>query len=587
MTAETLTAASVEVGQPATAAKIWRYLRHTNAGFWRSPIAAFFTIVFPLLFLVLLGSLTGNTVIPGTNGVRVAQYLTPAIAAFAATTASFTSLAIGLVIEREEGVLKRVRGVPLDPWMFMVSRVGSTVWIALVSVALMLAVGVLFFDVQLIPRTAPAALLTIMVGIGCFAALGLAVVALSPSQSATQAIANAVIIPLAFISDIFFQGELTGWLDTVGSLFPLKHFANALQQTFDPFLDGPQFGWDHLAVMTAWGAVGAAVALWRFRWEPGPAGQARHGRPDRATTGAIVAADTAPGPANAAQARGAYGTVGLRPVERQDRPGVVAMAWQQSRYAFVAFLRNPASAFFVVAFPVLLLLLLPVVFGSAELPSRGGIQLTQLLAPVLAVFGAASAAYSDFSQRVAFARDRGILKRIHGTPLPVWAFVAGRIGSAVAVALLALVLTVGVGLVVWGVELVPRALPGLLTSVVVGIACFAALGLAIAAVAPNAEAVPAIANATLLPLSFFSDIFIIGDDLPRWMEIVGGIFPLKHFANAVADGMNPTVPGAGFFPDHLAVMVLWLLIGLLVVARFWTWVPRDHTRRRSSAKPLS
>lgn len=273
----------------------------------------------------------------------------------------------------------------------------------------------------------------------------------------------------------------------------------------------------------------------------------------------------------------------LQPVDDHGRPGVLGLMAAQAGYATRAFARNTASAFFIVGFPVMLVLLLPVVFGNAEMASRGGVHLTQFLAPVLAVYGAAMAAYTDFSQRVAFARDQGVLKRIHGTPLPVWAFMAGRIAAAICVALIALVITMTVGVLAYGVELVPRALPGLVVSVVLGVACFAALGLALAAVAPNAEAVPMIANATLLPLAFFSDIFLIGDNMPRWMEVVGSIFPLKHFANAVADSVNPTVPGAGFFPDHLVVMALWLGIGVAVALRFWAWEPRErsaHSRRR-------
>jgi ABC-2 type transport system permease protein len=267
---------------------------------------------------------------------------------------------------------------------------------------------------------------------------------------------------------------------------------------------------------------------------------------------------------------------------------VVALIANQAWYATRAFIRNVESAFFVVGFPVILLLVVPVVFGDNEMTSRGGIPLTQFLAPVFAVYGAATAAYGDFSQRVAFARDRGVLKRIHGTPLPVWAFVAGRLLTAIGVALASLVLTMAVGMLAYGVDLVPRALPGLLVSVVLGIACFAALGLAIAALAPNAETVPTIANATLLPLAFFSDIFLIGDGMPRWMEIVGTIFPLKHFANAVADSVNPTIAGAGLFPDHLAAMALWLVVGLAVALRFWTWEPREpgggRSRRRESRR---
>lgn len=557
--------AEVEVGRPATATIIWQQLRHTNRAFWRSPIAAFFTIVFPLLFLVLIGALVGNQTVEGSD-VRVAQFLTPAIAAFAATSAAFTSLAIGMVIDREEGILKRVRGTPLRPWMFMAARVGSSVWVALVSVALMLAVGMALFGVRLIPRTAPSALLTVAVGIACFAALGLAVVALAPSQNATHAITNGFIIPLAFISGIFTQGDaLPRWMEIVGWIFPLKHFASALVATFNPFAEGAQFGWDHLAVMAAWGVAGAAVALRLFRWEPHPTGRSRDSDTgDQASARRLV----------------------LQPIERQQRPGVPALIAAQAWYALRAFLRNTAGAFFIVLFPVILLLMVPAVFGNGPMDSRGGIALTQFLAPVLAVYGAATAAYADFSQQVARARDRGILKRIHGTPLPVWAFVSGRIITAIVVALIALVVTMTVGMIVYGVELVPRALPGLLLSVVVGIACFAALGLALAAVAPNADAVPAIANATLLPLAFFSDIFLISETMPRWMDIIGSAFPLKHFANAVAGGVNPTIPGAGIFPDHLAVMAVWMVVGLALALRFWTWQPRERSsgrRRRPAA----
>lgn len=253
-TADTVARAQVAVGRPHPATMIWRHLRHDNRAFWRSPIAAFFTVIFPLLFLVLLGALIGNEVLPDTGGLRVAQFLTPAIAAFAATTASFTSLAIGVVIDRDEGILKRARSTPLAPWMFMVSRIGSTVWVAVTSVALMIAVGVIFFDVQLIARTAPAAIVAIMVGIRCFAALGLAVVSVAPSQSATQALTNAFILPLAFISDVFSLGDLPPWLERVGWFFPLKHFVNALGDTFNPFESGAQFAWDHLAVLVAWGS---------------------------------------------------------------------------------------------------------------------------------------------------------------------------------------------------------------------------------------------------------------------------------------------------------------------------------------------
>src|SRR5690606_32445696 len=266
-----------------------------------------------------------------------------------------------------------------------------------------------------------------------------------------------IIIPLAFISGVFTQDDLPDWLERIASVFPLKPFVDALRDTFNPFETGAQFSWDDLAVMAAWGVGGALVALRFFSWEPSTGGRAGHRGAPEETAAVPVGSPT------------------LSPAAAVGRPGVVALVATHTGYALRAFVRNIASAFFVLIFPVVLLLLLPVVVGNHELGNRGGFQLTQFLAAVLAVCGAATAAYADFSQQLAYSRDDGVLKRIHGTPLPVWAFVSGRILTAICVALAALVVTVGVGMLVYGVELVPRALPGLLTSVAVGIACFAAL----------------------------------------------------------------------------------------------------------------
>lgn len=551
----------VEEGRPSIAALVLAQLRHANRGFWRTPIAAFFTLVFPLLFLLLLGALTGNQTIDARRGIRVAQFLTPAIGAFAAAVSCYTSLAIGVAIAREEGVLKRLRGTPLPAAVYLLGRVGSATWIALLAMVVMVVAGVAFFDVQVIAAKLPAAVVTALVGIVSFSALGLAVVALAPSGPATQAITNATLIPVAFISDVFVVGaELPRWLEVTGWVLPLKHFANALGGTFDPFLAGAGFAWDHLAVMAAWGLGALAVAAWRFSWEPHRSrssgrSASRH-RPDspREVDPALVR--TPP-----------------RPVAQVGRPRIARLVWGQTRYGTMAFLRDRPSAFFTLAFPVLLLVLFFFVFGNPVLEAQGGIRLVQYSAPALAVYGMGVAAYQDFAERMAAARDLGILKRVRGTPLPAWAFVAGRVGSAVILALGALVLTVGVGAVFFGVRVVPRMLGGVVVSVTLGIACFTVLGLALASAVPNARAVPAVANATLLPLAFVSDIFLIGE-LPRWMEILGDVFPLKHIARAVADGFNPTVSGFGFFPGHLAVIVVWLVVGLAAILRWFSWQPR-------------
>jgi hypothetical protein len=108
------------------------------------------------------------------------------------------------------------------------------------------------------------------------------------------------------------------------------------------------------------------------------------------------------------------------------------------------------------------------------------------------------------------------------------------------------VLTVGVAVLLYNVRILGRTLPAVLATLALGTACLAAVGLAVAAFAPNGQTFSVVALATLLPLSFISNIFIIGGDLPRWVEIAGWLFPLKHLANAMADAFNPTIGGSGF-----------------------------------------
>ncbi|MGH8872143.1 MAG: ABC transporter permease [Acidimicrobiia bacterium] len=265
--------------RPSIGLLVWHQFRYQNKIFWRTPIAAFFTMVFPLMLLVLFTAIFGNEVIDGL-GVTTAQFFTPGLAVFAAVSASYTSLAIGTAIARDNGILKRVRGTPIPPWAYIAGRVVSAVYLGFIAIVVMMAVGIAFYGVQLFPRTLPAALLTFIVGVGCFAALGLLVAAISPNGDAAPAITNATLLPVAFISDIFFPiQDPPRWMEIAGGFFPLKHFADAFRDAFDPTMTGMQFHWPQLGYMTLWGVGAAVLAIRFFKWEPaaGPGS----GRPRR------------------------------------------------------------------------------------------------------------------------------------------------------------------------------------------------------------------------------------------------------------------------------------------------------------------
>lgn len=271
------------------------------------------------------------------------------------------------------------------------------------------------------------------------------------------------------------------------------------------------------------------------------------------------------------------------------------LVWQQTRYQNKIFWRTPVAAFFTLVFPLMFLVLFTAIFGN-DLIDELGVTTAQFYAPALAVFGAASATYTNLGVQTAMARDQGILKRIRGTPLPPWIYMAGRVGSAVWLALLAVLLMMAVGVLVYDVEVFARTLPAAAVSFVAGVVSFAALGLAVAALAPTGDSAPAITNATLLPVAFVSDVFIVTVDAPEWMRILGNIFPLKHFVAAFGDAFNPTLEGSGFafseagntyaIGGHVLVMLLWALVGVAAALRFFQWEPRggERSTKRSRRK---
>lgn len=258
------------MSRPGIGKLVWEQFRYQNKIFWRTPIAAFFTIAFPLMLLFLFTAIFGT---------EAAQFFTPNLAVFGAVSATYTNLAIGTAMARDNGILKRIRGTPIPPWVYIAGRVLSGVYLAFIAIVLMMGSGILFFGIELIPRTLPAAFLTLLVGVACFAALGMLVAAISPSGDAAPAITNATLLPIAFVSDVFIPLEdAPQWMVTIGDLFPLKPFAVAFRDAFDPTLTGLQFHWAELGFIALWGVVAAVLAVRLFRWEPGAKGSRRSRR---------------------------------------------------------------------------------------------------------------------------------------------------------------------------------------------------------------------------------------------------------------------------------------------------------------------
>ena len=247
-----------------------RQVRYENRAFWRNPAAAFFTFVFPLIFLVIFNLLFGNDEIRVAGGTtNVSTFYVAGIAALSVVYTGYTGLAMNVSMARDQGLLKRTRGTPLPAWAFLFGRVVHMTLTMILLVAIVVAAGALFYDVDVPTGTMPAFAVALVVGAASFSSLALATTAIIPNADASPAVVNAITLPLLFISDVFIPpGEAPDWLITIADLFPIKHLSLALQTAVNPFETGSGFELAHLAVIAAWGVGGVLVAVRFFSWEP-------------------------------------------------------------------------------------------------------------------------------------------------------------------------------------------------------------------------------------------------------------------------------------------------------------------------------
>ena len=260
------------------------------------------------------------------------------------------------------------------------------------------------------------------------------------------------------------------------------------------------------------------------------------------------------------------------------------LALRQVRFTNKAFWRNPASAFFTFAFPLMFLVIFTALLGNGKTVVNRDplvvIKNATYYVVAMGAFGVITATYTNVAMSVTFQRDQGILKRVRGTPLPSWAYLFGRVVHAMLVAAVLVIITMIFGRFVYGATLpTGQALWEFIVTFVVGSLSFAALALAITAVIPNADAGPPIVNASILPLLFLSGVFIpVSNTSPAWIRAIGAIFPVKHFMAAIQGGFLANIPNSSAaFPFHwsdVLFIALWGIAGLLLALRFFSWEPR-------------
>ena len=241
--------------------------------FTRDREAAFFTLVLPVLLLVVFGSAFTGNVAPG---VSFSQYFVAGMIASGVVYTAFQNLAITISQERDDGTLKRLQGTPMPKAAYFVGKIGQVLVLYVGQVALLLAIGVALFDVHLPDDAADWWTFTwvSVLGLVCCTLLGVAFTGLTRTGRGTPALVSPVVLVLQFTSGVFFQyDELPSWMQQMAALFPLKWLCQGMRSVFlpDSFQRQELAGSWELGrvalVLVAWTVLALLLAMRGFRWQ--------------------------------------------------------------------------------------------------------------------------------------------------------------------------------------------------------------------------------------------------------------------------------------------------------------------------------
>lgn len=243
--------------------------------FVRRKDALFFTLLLPVMFLLLFGLIFGSGKVDGTN-LQYSQVLVSGILAAGVASVSFVNLAISIANERHEGGLKRLAGTPMPKISYFIGKIGLVLVTVALEVILLLVIGVVFFKLEL--PTGSGRWLTfawvLILGSTASTLLGIAVSNVPKSAKSAAAVVNLPFVALQFISGVYVPfNELSPGVRTFASVFPLKWMGQGFRSVFLPdsylAVAEPGHSWQHgpmVLVLTAWCIIGGLLCARTFRW---------------------------------------------------------------------------------------------------------------------------------------------------------------------------------------------------------------------------------------------------------------------------------------------------------------------------------
>jgi ABC-2 type transport system permease protein len=232
--------------------------------YMRNIIATFFTLAFPVLMLLLFGSMYGNKPSPFFDGHGSVDITLPGyIATIIIGTTAFLSLPMDLSLQRQLGVLRRMRTTPLRPVFVLGSKVITNILVSLLGTLLLLAVGWVVYKPYL-PADWPALFLGILLSCLSLYALGFALASLVKSANAVRAVSFIVFYPMMFFSGGTLPAQfLPKAVQDVSRFLPITYTVNLLKGLYF----GNGWDWTAVGVLAGFMVVGVLLSVRFFRWE--------------------------------------------------------------------------------------------------------------------------------------------------------------------------------------------------------------------------------------------------------------------------------------------------------------------------------
>jgi ABC-2 type transport system permease protein len=243
------------------------------------------------------------------------------------------------------------------------------------------------------------------------------------------------------------------------------------------------------------------------------------------------------------------------------------------------FLRSREQVMFTLGFPAILIL----VFGSIFTGTIGdGVKFTQYFVTGMIATGLMTAGFQALAIQIPMERDRGVLKRLLGTPMPRWVYFAGKVLMVAFIALLETFILLAVATLLYGLKLPDTGTKWLtfLWVGALGITACTLCGVAFSSLARTGRSAPAVVTPVALILQFISGVFFVFTSLPSWMQTLASVFPLKWMCQGLRSvflraSFGAQEPGGAFHLGRVALVLgAWCVIALVLCLTTFRWTTK-------------